>query len=121
MKVLSIRHKGVKRLYLQDDGKDLPAEYVEKIAAMLSFICAMEDEAELKSIPSWKAHQLKGNRIRSDNCCQKRKGKGIECGSAVGLHIHCDPDNKPDAMGEDKPHRAGLNCNGIADPRGTDR
>jgi proteic killer suppression protein len=62
MKVLSIRHKGVKRLYLQDDGKDLPAEYVEKIAAMLSFICAMEDEAELKSIPSWKAHQLKGNR-----------------------------------------------------------
>jgi toxin HigB-1 len=62
MKVLSIRHKGVKRLYLQDDGRDLPAEYVEKIAAMLSFICAMEDEAELKSIPSWKAHQLRGNR-----------------------------------------------------------
>jgi toxin HigB-1 len=62
MKVLSIRHKGVKRLYLQDDGRDLPAEYVEKITAMLTFISAMGDEADLRMFPSWKAHQLRGNR-----------------------------------------------------------
>jgi proteic killer suppression protein len=62
MKIMSIRHRGVKRLYLQDDGKDLPGEYIVKITAMLTFICAMGDEAELKTIPSWKAHQLRGNR-----------------------------------------------------------
>ncbi|MFY9803756.1 MAG: type II toxin-antitoxin system RelE/ParE family toxin [Candidatus Acidiferrales bacterium] len=62
MLVLSIRHKGVKRLYLADDAKGVPPESVQKLRAMLAFIDAMDDEPELLTIPRWKAHQLKGSR-----------------------------------------------------------
>ena len=59
---MSIRDKGVKRLYVEDETKGVPPESVEKLQSMLAFIDAMDDEQELVTIPSWNAHQLKGNR-----------------------------------------------------------
>jgi proteic killer suppression protein len=59
---MSIRDKGVRLLYVEDEAKGVPPECVEKIRAMLGFIDAMDDEQELVTIPLWKAHQLKGNR-----------------------------------------------------------
>jgi toxin HigB-1 len=40
----------------------LPADCVDKIRKMLAFLDAMSDESELRSVPTWKAHQLGGNR-----------------------------------------------------------
>lgn len=56
---MSIRDKGVKRLYVEDETKGVPPESVEKLQSMLAFIDAMDDEQELVTIPSWNAHQLK--------------------------------------------------------------
>jgi len=59
---MSIRDKGIKRLYVEDETKGVPPESVEKLRSMLAFIDAMDDEQELVTIPLWNAHQLKGNR-----------------------------------------------------------
>jgi toxin HigB-1 len=55
-------HKGLKRLYLEDNGKGLPPDAVEKLRAMLTFLQDMQDPEELRTFPLWKAHQLTGDR-----------------------------------------------------------
>lgn len=55
-------HKGLKRLYTDDNPKGLPADAVDKIRRMLAFIQDMEHADELRSIPGWKAHQMSGDR-----------------------------------------------------------
>ena len=62
MKIANVKHKGLRRLVEDDDVSGLPAPFVEKIRRMLSFLQDMADEDELRSIPSWKAHQLAGDR-----------------------------------------------------------
>jgi len=42
-------HKGLKRLYLEDNAKGLPAEAADKLRKMLSFLEAMNDEDELEA------------------------------------------------------------------------
>ena len=40
----------------------IQAAVAEKLRRMISLIQDMEQEAELKAVPSWKAHQLTGDR-----------------------------------------------------------
>jgi len=59
LKPLRIRgfvHKGLKRLYLEDNAKSLPADAVEKLRAMLAFLQDMQDSEDLRAFPRWKAH-----------------------------------------------------------------
>lgn len=62
MKIVSVRHKGLKRFIENDDASGLQAPFVGKLRNILSFLQDMEREEELRSVPSWKAHQLTGNR-----------------------------------------------------------
>ena len=62
MRIRNFVHKGLKRLYIQDSVKGLPADTVDKLRKMLAFLNDMEDEDELRSIPVWKAHTLSGDR-----------------------------------------------------------
>lgn len=62
MDIRNIRHKGVRRFVEKDDASGLPAEFVEKIRNIISFLQEMDSVEELKSIPSWRAHQLTGDR-----------------------------------------------------------
>ncbi len=62
MEIRNFVHKGLKRLYLDDSPKGLPADAVNKLRAMLSFLQDMEDTEELRAFPLWKAHQLAGER-----------------------------------------------------------
>lgn len=62
MKIRSVRHKGLRRLMLDDDASGLPAQVVDKVRNILAFLQDMEHEEELRSIPSWKPHQLTGAR-----------------------------------------------------------
>ena len=62
MRIRNFVHKGLKRLYTYDNPKGLPADAVDKIRKMLSFIQDMENANELRSIPIWKAHQMSGDR-----------------------------------------------------------
>ncbi|WP_298745909.1 type II toxin-antitoxin system RelE/ParE family toxin [uncultured Brevundimonas sp.] len=62
MKIKNVIHKGLRRFIEDDDGSGLPAQYVSKIAKIVSFLQDMAREDELRAIPSWKAHQLTGDR-----------------------------------------------------------
>ena len=45
-----------------DDPSGLPAENLERIRNIISFLQEMADIEEARSIPSWRAHQLTGKR-----------------------------------------------------------
>lgn len=62
MDIRGIRHKGLRRFVERDDTSGLQAEFVEKIRNIISFLQEMDGVEELRSIPSWRAHQLTGDR-----------------------------------------------------------
>ena len=62
MKIRNVIHKGLRRFIEEDDTVGLPSAAVPKLRNMVSFLQDMEREEELKAIPSWKAHQLTGQR-----------------------------------------------------------
>jgi proteic killer suppression protein len=55
-------HKGLRRFILEDDESGLQAAVIPKLRRIISFLQDMEQEAELRTVPSWKAHQLTGDR-----------------------------------------------------------
>ncbi len=55
-------HKGLRRFIEDDDAAGLQAAVVAKVRRMVSFLQDMEREDELRTVPSWKAHQLTGDR-----------------------------------------------------------
>lgn len=62
MRIRSVRHRGLQRLIEEDDRSGVPAAVADKLRTMIAFLQDMANEGELKSIPSWKAHQLAGDR-----------------------------------------------------------
>lgn len=62
MEIHSFLHKGLKKLYLEDNPKWLPPDAVDKLRAMLTFLQDMKDPETLRVFPLWKAHQLSGDR-----------------------------------------------------------
>ena len=62
MKIRNVIHKGLRRFIENDDTAGLPATVAPKIRKIVSFLQDMEQEAELRTVPSWKAHQLTGDR-----------------------------------------------------------
>ena len=62
MKIRNFAHKGLKKLYAEDNAKGVPPESADKLRKMLAFLDDMEDADELRSLPSWKVHTLTGNR-----------------------------------------------------------
>jgi proteic killer suppression protein len=62
MRIRNVLHKGLRRFVEADDAGGLQAAVVEKVRRMISFLQDMERESELRTIPSWKAHQLTGDR-----------------------------------------------------------
>jgi proteic killer suppression protein len=62
VRIRNIIHKGVRRLYEQDDPRGLPADVVDKLRKMLAFLDAIAAEEEVRDVPTWKAHRLTGNR-----------------------------------------------------------
>jgi len=62
MRVRSIVHKGLRRLYEENSSKGLSADTVDKLRKMLAFLDAMQNPEELRALPTWKAHILTGDR-----------------------------------------------------------
>ena len=60
--IRNVVHKGLRRLIEEDDASGVQAAAVSKLRKIVSFLQDMEQEAELRSVPSWKAHQLTGDR-----------------------------------------------------------
>jgi proteic killer suppression protein len=62
VKIRSFAHKGLKRLYEEDDVKGINSATADKVRKMLLFLDEMEDANEMRALPTWKAHTLTGNR-----------------------------------------------------------
>jgi toxin HigB-1 len=62
MKIRNVLHKGLRRFIEDDDKSGIQAAVAEKLRRMISFLQDMQKETELKSVPSWKAHRLTGDR-----------------------------------------------------------
>lgn len=62
MRIRNVVHKGLRRFIERDDASGLPATFVEKIRNIVTYLLAMQSAEELKRVPSWKAHQLTGDR-----------------------------------------------------------
>ena len=62
MKIRNVVHKGLRRFIEDDDESGLQPDVLPKLRRMISFLQNMEQEEELRTAPSWKAHQLIGDR-----------------------------------------------------------
>ncbi|TVR56733.1 MAG: plasmid maintenance system killer [Candidatus Competibacteraceae bacterium] len=62
MKIRNVVHKGLRRLIEDDDTAGLQPAVVPKLRRIVSFLQDMEREEELRTVPSWKAHPLTGDR-----------------------------------------------------------
>ncbi len=55
-------HKGLRRFIENDDASGLQSAVIEKLRRIITFLQDMAREDEIRAVPSWKAHQLAGNR-----------------------------------------------------------
>jgi len=62
MKIRNVVHRGLKRFIQRNDASGLAPAVVERVSNIVTFLQEMEDAQELRDIPSWKAHQLTGDR-----------------------------------------------------------
>jgi toxin HigB-1 len=58
--IRSFRHKGLKRLYLDDDARSLNADHVEKLRRILARLDITKAPQEL-DLPGYRLHPLKGD------------------------------------------------------------
>lgn len=56
------RHKGLKRLYEDDDPRGVPAHSVRKIKAVLAVLEFADNLSQVATMPGWKLHPLRGDR-----------------------------------------------------------
>ena len=62
MKIRNFVHKGLKRLYVEDSGRGVPPDTVDKLRKMLAYMDDMQEPDELRALPAWKVHTLTGDR-----------------------------------------------------------
>ena len=62
MRIRNVVHKGLRRFIEDDDATGLQAAVVPKVRRIVTYLQDMEREEELRTVPSWKAHQLTGDR-----------------------------------------------------------
>jgi toxin HigB-1 len=62
VRIRNFAHKGVKRLYAEDNAKGVPPDTADKLRKMLAFLDDMQDLEELRALPAWRAHTLTGDR-----------------------------------------------------------
>jgi proteic killer suppression protein len=62
VKIRSFAHKGLRKLYEEDETKGVEVATADKLRKMLLFLDEMEEPEELVAVPMWKAHMLTGDR-----------------------------------------------------------
>jgi proteic killer suppression protein len=60
--IRSFRHKGLKRLFEEDDGRGLPSKSVGKLRNILTFLNAASGPEQAAPFPGLRLHPLKGDR-----------------------------------------------------------
>jgi proteic killer suppression protein len=92
MLIASVRHKGLRRLFTHDDVSGLPANHVGKLRKMIAFLQDATGIDELRSIPTWHAHVLAGDRkgtwaLHVSPNWRLTFGVDVQTGEIVGLDL----------------------------------
>jgi proteic killer suppression protein len=61
MKLERFNHKGLRRLYEEEDAKGIPAEMTDKLTKLLFALETAADLEPLRRFPGWRLHPLKGD------------------------------------------------------------
>ncbi|MGH6810804.1 MAG: plasmid maintenance system killer [Hyphomicrobiales bacterium] len=62
MKIRNVIHKGLRRFIEDDVSSGLPPAVGPKVRKIVSFLQDMDQESELRTVPTWNAHQMTGDR-----------------------------------------------------------
>jgi proteic killer suppression protein len=62
VRIRNFSHKGLQRLYDDEQTKGLPADCVNKLRRMFAVLDRLTSEEQLYRLPVWHAHELKGRR-----------------------------------------------------------
>jgi proteic killer suppression protein len=62
MVIGKFRHKGLRRLYEDDDVSGVPSYFVRKLKAILAALEFADDLSQVATMPGWKLHPLRGDR-----------------------------------------------------------
>jgi proteic killer suppression protein len=60
VRLSGFRHKGLSRLYQEDDARMLSASHVDKLRKILFAMDAARNLEQLRRFPGWRLHALKG-------------------------------------------------------------
>lgn len=63
MNIISIRHKGLKRLIEADDDRGIRPTISKRVRNILTALISASNMNGVKGYPGWRIHQLKGDRI----------------------------------------------------------
>ena len=61
MAIKSIKHKGLRRLYVHGDSRGVHAAFVDKLRDMLLALDSATTVEEVETVPGWRLHPLKGD------------------------------------------------------------
>jgi proteic killer suppression protein len=61
MAILSVRHKGLRRLIEAGDRRGFTREVADKLEDMLTVIHTAKSVGDIEAYPGWKLHPLKGD------------------------------------------------------------
>ena len=62
MNIRNFVHKGLRRLYEDDEAKGVPQASVDKLRKMFTYLDNIQDVKELRALSHWRAHTLTGDR-----------------------------------------------------------
>jgi len=62
MIIRKFRHRGLRRLYENDDLSGVPSQFVNKIKAILAALEFADDLSQVATMPGWRLHPLRGER-----------------------------------------------------------
>jgi toxin HigB-1 len=62
MVITKFRHRGLRRLYENDDLSGVPSQFVGKIKAILAALEFADDLSQVATMPGWRLHPLRGER-----------------------------------------------------------
>jgi proteic killer suppression protein len=62
MTISKFRHKGLRRLYEDDEPSGVPAHAVRKIKAIMAALEFADNLSQVTTMPGWKLHPLRGDR-----------------------------------------------------------
>lgn len=60
--IRSFRHKGLRKLFAENDPRGVPGAFAAKIRRMLAQLNVSESPGDMDGMPGWRLHPLKGER-----------------------------------------------------------